>query len=71
MPNIVPCDAYEIPENSRLYSIELVIVCQEWYILQPQRYPKQRMNADTLIGSRLPLQFQGFIAVPDRITGRY
>jgi hypothetical protein len=29
MANIVPCDAYEIPENSRLHSIELVIVYQE------------------------------------------
>jgi hypothetical protein len=29
------------------------------------------MNADTLIESRRPLQFVGFIAVLDRINGRY
>jgi hypothetical protein len=29
------------------------------------------MNADTLIESRRPLQVKGFIAVLDRINGRY
>jgi hypothetical protein len=29
------------------------------------------MSADTLIESRLPLQFKGFLAVLDRIDGRY
>jgi hypothetical protein len=29
------------------------------------------MNADTLIESCLPLQFKRFIAVLDRINGRY